>query len=75
MIEVGRIAIGPDMIMVATALDLSLQSVMARGAKGLPVGSIKEEIEVTFVFDHVVHHGGFSYLATILMEATDRVLV
>ena len=45
--------------MVAVEFDLTLQLVMARGAKTLPVGAIKEEIEVAFMSDNVVNDGGW----------------
>jgi len=44
--------------MVSIEFDLTFQLVVAWGAKPLPVGPIKEEIEVTFMSDHMVYDGG-----------------
>lgn len=51
--------IGAHHRMEAGKFDLTLQLVMARRAKTLPVGAIKEEVEVAFMSDNVVNDGGW----------------
>lgn len=59
MVRVERETIGAHHRMVANEFDLTLQLVMARGAQTLPVGAIKEEVEVAFMSDNVVNDGGW----------------
>lgn len=59
MIGIDREAVLTHHRMVANEFDLTFQLVVAWGAKPLPVGPIKEEIEVTFMSDHMVYDGGW----------------
>lgn len=68
MIWIGWEAVSTDVIVVATALDQSLELVVAREAKGLPVASIPEEREVAAMRNDVVNAFGRRRLPSVLME-------
>lgn len=58
--------------MVATALDLTLERVMARWTQRLEIGRVIEERGVASVWDDVVHRLGFGSLPNFKTETTQR---
>ena len=70
MIWIGRESVRTTVIMIATALDLSLQSVVTGMTYRLPVRPIPEEFEVALVRNNMIHTLGRCGLAPILMETT-----
>jgi hypothetical protein len=75
MSEVNREPIETYGIMVALALDLCLEAVVAGLTNAGQILGIMEQINITTMWDDVVHHSGFSGLATGQTELTQWLLV